>query len=267
VLVQADVAELITLYLFPTGRRLVVFEGMLVALDRDELAPEQREKEAPLRARVEAAVAHDQATYALEEQYYGSSSRAEHGPEARPLDQKIDRLLTAFDRTLEQNMRAFSKTSPIHQASRAVKNELIARGAAAITTLEYDQQSQVVQIMLNKASAAPLSETLKTAKVDAHIEELRGLHTEFKAELGLRRNGIGFDKVRAARAAGQRNFAKIVAWVLGHYLEDDESDTAARVRLLEAFVRESDEIAEEYARNGVVSDVDPNTGAPNGRTT
>lgn len=266
VLVQPDVADLIKIYLFPTGRRLVVFQGMLMALERDELTPEQREKEAPLHARVVAAIAHDEATYSLEDKYYGSSSRAEHGPEARPLDQRIDRLLTAFDQTLQQNMRAFSKTSPIYQASQDVKSELIPRGAVAITNLEYEQESQAVQVLLKNASTPVMVEKLKTAKVDDHIDELRGLHTEFKAQLGLQRNGIGFDKVRAARAAGQRSLAKTVAWVLGNYLEDDETDTAARARLLDAFLRETDEIAQEYARSGVVSDVDPNTGDPNGRT-
>lgn len=208
---RSDVS-LIDIYVFPTGRRLVAFEGTLAALDQDGLTSEQKEKEAPLRARVEAAIAHGQATYALEGQYYAQSSRARHAPEAPLLDAKIDRMLTAIERTLDDNVRAFPESSVVHQASRVVKRALLPQGADAIRNLEYEQADQAIQVFFIEAAKGDLPTKIEEAKVAHHLDELRVLHAEFKGLIGVgQKSLIRFDKVRAARNIGQRNLAKIVA--------------------------------------------------------
>jgi hypothetical protein len=177
-------------------------------------------------------------------------------------------VLTALDITLDHNMRAFPTESVIHQASHDVKRALLPRGAASIRNLEYDQEAEAIQVLLNEAEKPPLPKRIDQANVRAHIEELRSLHGEFKAALGIGQEGaVTFDKVRAARNVGQRNLLKIVAWVLGHYLDDEPADVEARQRLLKPILDENAEIADEYVRHGAARDVDPTTGLPTDRTT
>jgi hypothetical protein len=255
--VSPDVS-LIDLYLFLTGRRLHALAGVREAIVRGAV-----EGEAPLRARVDAAIAFDEDTYALEERYSGQSSRAEHAPEARGIDIQLDRTLTAFESSLEQNERAFPSSAPIHVSSRTVRVGLLPRGAAAITQLECVLELEAVGALLRGAAKPELAPHVDTAQVRAHIAQLGELHPRFAAAIGGgQRGAIGYDKVRAANAIGQRNLLRVVAWVLGNYLEDEADHVAARERLLGPILKQNEEIGREHARTGVVTDVDPVTGEP-----
>lgn len=257
---KTDVS-LVQLYVFPTGHRLHALEKVREVIAREGA---EGEAEAPLRARVDAAIAFDQDAYVLEDAYYGQSSRAEHAPDARPLDNQIDRTLTAFESSLDHNERAFPPSAPVHAASSRVRAALLPRGAAAITQLEYTLASQAIGVLLREAAKPALVPDIETALVRPHLAQLTELHPKFAVAIGMGQAGaVDFSKVRAARATGQRNLLKVVAWVLGHYLEDeDPAHVAARARLLGPILRQNEEIGLEHARGGVVTDIDPVTGKP-----
>src|SRR5690606_19705372 len=124
-----------------------------------------------------------------------------------------------------------------------------------------------VGTILRSAAAPALVAQVDTAQVRPHIDQLAELHTQFQRLVGRGQDGaIGYDTVRSARAAGQRNLRKIVAWVLGHYLDDGDDELAARARLLGPILEQNERIRHEHATTGVVTEIDPVTGNPTGPT-
>lgn len=260
---EPDVS-MIPIYLFPTSHRLFALGRVLEVIAREG---EAGAAEAPLLARVEAAIALDQETHALEDRYAGQTSEAQHAPEARSIDQQIDRTLTAMDRTLGDNVRAFPASAPIHVASRAVRKALLPRGAAALTQLDFVREVEGVGTLLRGAAAPALVAQVDTAQVRPHIDQLNELHVQFQQLVGKGQAGaIGYDTVRSARATGQRNLKKIIVWVLGHYLDDSDAELAARARLLGPILQQNEQIGHEHATTGVVTNIDPVTGDPTGPT-
>lgn len=254
---EPDVSSLIDIYQFPTGHRLFALAKL-----REVIAGEA---EASLLARVDAAIAFDQETHALELRYHGQESAAEHAPEAPGVDQQIDRVLTALYDGLAHNERAFPADEPIHTASVLVRKALLPRGPGAISQLTYLEETEAVATLVRTAVKAAIAPQIDIANARPHITRLATLNAQFKDLVGVGQAGaVGFDKVRAARAIGQRNLAKIVAWILGHYLDDDAPQLAARERLLGPILKQNASIGAEHARTGVVTDVDPVTGDPAG---
>ena len=260
---EPDVS-MIPIYLFPTSHRLFALGLVAEVIAR---TGEEGEAEAPLLARVEAAIAADEETHALEARYAGQTSEAQHAPEARSIDQQIDRTLTAMDRALLDNVRSFPATAPIHVASRAVRQALLPRGAAVITQLTFIAELGAVGTILRGASAPALVAQVDTAQVRPHIDQLTDLHTQFRQLVGKGQAGaIGYDTVRSARATGQRNLKKIIVWVLGKYLDDSDAELAARARLLGPILEQNERIRHEHTTTGVVTEIDPVTGDPTGPT-
>ncbi len=250
---ESDVS-LIDILVFPTGRRLYS-----LGLVQEAIA--DGDAEAPLRARVEAALAADRKTRALELRYEGQDSAAEHGPDAPALSHDIERALSGLDETLRSNIRSFPADDPVAVASRQVRKALLPSGVAAITELDFVQELETLSTLLKTAAEPDVAGQLDAAKTQHYVDRLSGLVERFRASVGAGQAGaVGFDQVKKARATGQRNLLEVVAWVLGHYLEDTEDQVAARERLLRPILDQNEDIHRQHSRQLAVTDVDPNTG-------
>jgi hypothetical protein len=105
-----------------------------------------------------------------------------------------------------------------------------------------------------------LAEDAKTLKVDDLVERLGETNQRYGQVIGKGdAKGVSHDAIRRAQAAGQRDLLRVVAWILGHY-QDDDKDLETRLALLGPIVRENEAIRLHRKNRRRPTDVDPETG-------
>jgi hypothetical protein len=249
---QGDFTDLINLYVFPTGRRIHAQRQVL------EIAAER--EITMLVRQLEANVAADRATRELELQWAGHESR-KHAPGAPAVDAELDRALSALSETINAKLVAFGLGSDVGQAALRVRQHVFPMGVQAITALTYVEQHESVCTMLGLLGpGGELSEQAQVLRVEDLIERIDQINERYGKLLrsGSVRNGM-HDRIRKAQAEGQRNLLRVVAWILGHY-QDDDRDLEARLTLLGPIVREQEAIRVHRRNRRRPTDVDPETG-------
>lgn len=210
--------------------------------------------------RVDEAIAYDRETRELELRFQGQGSKAQHAPEAHTTDNQIDYTISAIDDSLAHDMRVFGADSPRHLAAHRLRKTLLPAGANAVTSLDYYNELETVGTLLRLTTAPTVAADIATTKLDSHFERLTELHGIFRTQVGVGQKGVvSYEQVTKRRKVGHRNLGKIVAWVLGHYLDDTPAHVTARERLLGPILDQNLKLRRLYAR-GKMTDIDPNTG-------
>jgi len=251
-LMSSDFTDLIDLYLFPTGRRIYA--------QRQALAVASKLGISVLAGQLEANIVADRATRDKELGWTGHDSR-KHAPGAPAVDAVVDRTLSALDETTKARLVAFGPQSEVGKAALRVQKRIFPMGVQAITSLTYVEEHESVSTILGLLNpGGELAEDAKTLKVDDLVEQLGEVNQRYGQVIGKGdANDVTHDVIRKAQAEGQRNLLKVVAWILGHY-QDDEKDLETRLALLDPIVRENEAIRLHRRNRRRPTDVDPETG-------
>jgi hypothetical protein len=249
---QGDFTELINLYLFPTGRRIHAQRQVL------EIAAER--EITMLVRQLEANIAADCATRELELQWAGHDSR-KHAPGEPAVDADLDRALSALSETTNAKLVAFGLKSDVGQAALRLRQRVFPMGVQAITALTYVEEHETVSTILGLLGpGGELADQVKTLRVEDLVEQIGEVNQRYGKLLSTGNvRDVTYDKIRKAQAEGQRNLLRVVAWILGHY-QDDDRDLEARLTLLGPIVREQEAIRVHRRNRRRPTDVDPETG-------
>lgn len=240
---------------FPTGRRIFSFRGM-----RKEAV------DLTLSAFVtflDECIEKDRETLGLEarwEREKGDRSTARG--EATVVDMHIDRELSAIQ-TIANAQAAGPDGDPDVQTARAFVKEVFPFGLAALTQLSFEEQLEKVDLLLGRFDG-DLAAAVDTIGVRRQVDRLKPLVGKFRVELEKEKKPLTFDKVVAARNAGQERLARAVVRALAAFDGSDPESTEKREALLAEVNRQERLLAEARLRRRVVRDVDPDTGEETG---
>jgi hypothetical protein len=249
---SSDFTDLIDLYVFPTGRRIYAQRQVLAVASELGISA--------LAGRLEANIASDRATRDRELQWAGHDSR-KHAAGAPAVDAEVDRAISALSATTDARLIAFAPQSEVGKAALRVQRRIFPMGVQAITSLTYVEEHETVSTILGLLGpGGELADDAKTLKVEDLVERIGEINQRYGQVIRKRdEKDVTHDGIRKAQAEGQRNLLRVVAWILGHY-QDDEEDLEARLALLGPIVRENEAIRIHRKNRRRPTDVDPETG-------
>jgi hypothetical protein len=246
----SSLSEWIDLYVFPMGRRERALRLVM------NIAAERGWEE--LRARCEAAVAHEQDLRKLNRAFLRDKNKPVN-PELTKLDPKIDRTVGAIYRGAKEAVITLAGT-PAAEAGQLILDELFPGGAAAITHLDYIEQSTEVGSIITELTGS-LKDAVEATALTLFVRQLVSFNAEFQSILDAEKaEGVTSDKVRAAFNQGQENLLEAVAMILGRYPKSTDEHISARQQLLKPVGEQQDAIAAYHAARRSVGDIDPQTG-------
>ena len=262
---NTSLSALISLYVFPTGRRLFAL-GQVAARAKSHDFPE-------LAKHCSAAITHDRECLSLERRWEGSvaESRGKAAPappaaggppNAADVDPLVDRTLTAIrDHAVSQTAGA-APSDPIHATVAAFLKEIFPAGVGEVTKLVYVEELAAVDIIVGLLQSKDLSAVVKDLGLGRLVKRLVDLAVVYRASLLAQPAGtLTFGDVRAARIKGQDLLLEAVAMVIGKHHSSSPDDVTARNDLLGPILDQNDAIGVALKGRRSVGDVNPETGA------
>jgi len=240
------------LYQFPTGRRLFAMR---------QVAEVAREAGVPQIAELaQSAVKQDLKTAELEAAWRRSRAKTEgKRKRANDLDGQLDRTLGGMARQLGALVHTFGD-QPIGPRASALLGHLFPEGAAAITTMSYENELAASEVILEDLTG-PHANDAAALNLAPFVERLRTLLPEFRESLKQETTReVSYDEVRQARATGQETMLRVVAKILGDFPGSSAEDVQTRQSLLGPAMNQNRRIAEAFSRRRPVGDVNPETG-------
>lgn len=250
---------------FPPGRRIFALRAA-----REVAADLQHEA---LVAAIDAAIAHDtRATLPARQAYVHAREGVTTNPALVALDNVADRLVAAIDSDLKHIARSFRDANPLKADAIALREAVLPRGAAHITTQPLVEQHAELQ-QLVAALVGPQHEVAQRLGLGPKVAELEALTADYGAQLQRPASDalpMTFVRYREIDQHGQSLMLAVLARILGLYPDDDapEADLAARADLLAPILEQQAQIRAHNRRSRArVPDIDPDTGvappAPN----
>jgi hypothetical protein len=195
---MAKLDVLLTLGRLPTAARLDLLRTLRARAEARGLDT----------ARVDEAIAGDEALQALEARWDASQERGE----AKELDDAIDAALEALDTALED----------AGEPASALRTALFPQGVEHHTNLPFQEQLGANQRVLDTLSQDVYQDVVSAHDLGAHAEALRPLQQRFAAMMDTS-EGVQFAEVRDARAAARERFARTALALLAPHLDDEEA--------------------------------------------
>lgn len=246
---EITLEQLIKLVNFTSGRRIFALRKV-----RDA-ASAQGDTE--LVERIDAALADDRETRALDNRWVGSKGKPSYGPEVPEIDNWVDQLLTSIrDAAASFTKGAFAGTQRRVQAER-VLGAVFPAGVQAITSLPYVDQVAAVEVMLDQLRG-PQAADVAALGLTALVDRLAELTEQYRTAVDRGRQRLEFATVQAARKRGQRNLLEVVAMILGRYYSHTDSDHVhQRAQLLAPVLEQDRAIRAIVSARRSVPDIDP----------
>jgi hypothetical protein len=264
---DASLASLINLYVFPTGRRLFALAQVAQRAKKRGLTD--------LAKHCASAVAHDQHCLSLERKWAGTvaAARGKAPPPARPadappeltvIDPLMDRTLTAIRDHAESQRAGAPPADPIHETVTSFLKSAFPTGDVSdITSLPAVEQLAAVDVLLKLFEERPVAAQIKELGLGRLAQRVADLQVQYRAALSAPApESLAFSTVRAARIDGQDLLLQTVAIVLGHFHGKTPEHAEARAELLGPILEQNDAIALAMRTRRAVVDVQPETGAP-----
>jgi hypothetical protein len=254
---MTDLSEVITVSVFPTGRRVFAHRGVLkVAIDHGFTS---------LAAHLQNAIAQDEATLRLELQWEQTKAAPSPAPSAPALDTEVDANLVAIYDVCTVMAAMTAPGMPVESA-KTVLAKAFPGGVVSIIRKSHEDECAAVDVLVaafkNPQELAPHIAKLALEPVVAQLESSNARFRE-----ALNRpvaQTLTFDKVASARAEGQLRLLETLAQILG--LAWAPADLTKRAQLLAPVLRQEADIRAANKRRKAVPDVDPVTGEPVGTT-
>ncbi len=262
---DTSLAGLISIYIFPTGRRLFAV-GQVATRARARDFPE-------LAKHCSRAIAHDRECLTLERRWEGvvaeskgkvAPARPAAGapPSAADVDPLVDKTLTAIrDHAVSQTAGA-APDDPIHATVAAFLKEIYPAGVGEVTKLGFVEELAAVDIIVGLLQSKELGPVVKDLGLGRLVKRLADLAVVYRAsQLGQPEGVLAFSDVRVARINGQDLLLEAIAIVLGKYRSSSPDDVAARNELIGPILDQNDAIGAALKGRRSVVDVNPDTGA------
>jgi hypothetical protein len=224
------------------GRRIFALRGVR------QLAADKQPKE--ILMAIDAAIAQDRKAIEID------AGRATSYATIRVTekDLAVDRTLMAIEYLLSYH----SGNQPDSAAAK-LQSTLFPGGANFHTRLPHVEQVAANERVLAILEGAEHAQWLDGHGLRSLIVDLRRTHDAFEGALMARSldGGVGWEQVKAARAAGQELYLEVVIRILAHSL----TEPSVRETLMEPIWRQ-EELVRAYrrTRRGALADVDPESG-------
>ena len=248
-----DLEEYLEVGVLSTGRRLFVLELM-------RLAAQEMGGHEDFMARIDEAAAHDEQTRELEHQWGGVRNGNFDTRVLKPLDRRLDHIISAVRDGAEVQRQGAAPHEPIHAAVDAFLEAALPEGVFAVTSLPYVDQLSETEKLIGMLRG-PLADQVAELGLERQVSRLEEIVPEYRAGLyGTGEQAIEFAPVRAARRRGHRYLLELVAMVIGrHNRADDPVHQAARAQLLTPLAKQRD-AARALRKRRAASGADPVTG-------
>jgi len=249
-------SDMFDFYLFPLSRQQYSLRQIDHALAdcNDEV----------LRERVAEAIRLGEEARDLDFDFKGGTRNNEFGPEAKRVDQELDRALGAVSKFLKTTAQAYGETSAQAQLARYAAGRLFPDGVRAVIHLPYVVQEDTVRLILRRVETEPrLGRALRELGASRFIERVAEVHARYqKALRDTRLPQPKFAQVQEARRAGQERLCQIVVLVLARLVTGvHEGDQAKALwKALREVKKQNAAIGRYYKRRRRVTEVDPETG-------
>ena len=235
-----------------TGRRLYALKAALTTAGAMNLTP--------LVTLIQAAIAHDTETVAMEDAWARSKQISTARGRSRELDDSIDAILGSISSILSANIRLFDASHPLAKASQEILSQLFPEGVQPIITLPFEEQLVKNQTIIDRLSG-DLDEAVAVTNLPPYVTQLESLNTEFRDQLAKSKSKeISYDTLEAARDEGNLYIRRIVALILGTFNDVTDTDAENRRALLAPFLEQADRIRRTRKGRRSPLDVDPETG-------
>lgn len=249
---SAYLAQLIHLYIFPTGRRLFAHsQSKTLAAAAGHTA---------LEAHCTAALAHDQQTQSLEAQWSGNKGPRRYAPEAKKTDVLIDICLGALDDALDAEIRDATPGDMLGQAAVQLRHELFPQGVGAVTGAVYVNELAEAERIVGLLQSAKWSPTVKDLGLSRRVDKLVGLTQQYRSALGLTVKPVTYEQVKEARDKGQELLLQTAAMIMGLHPSDSGADVAGRTSLMGPILAQNEAIGLYLRARRAVPEVNPETG-------
>jgi hypothetical protein len=249
---DTNAASLMTVYKFPTGRRLWALREV-ARLAMAFVASDIAEHAA-------TGVEHDSGVAAMEARAE-ALGRSRYGRDATTLDKRVDDVIVGIDSHLIARERVYGERSERGADAALVREKLLPQGAGAITRLAFVPEHERVKALIARARAADIAEVVaRIPELPEMLAELEALNTEYGTVLGAYdRDRPAPDDLLAAQARGQEILAEVTAMIVARYARLPER-RAEREALLEPILRQQEDIRLARQRRRRPRDIDPDTG-------
>jgi hypothetical protein len=249
---DSDAASLMTIYKFPTGRRLWALREiarLALAFAASEIAEHAA-----------AGVEHDTEVAAMEARAE-DLSRSRYGRDAIAIDRRVDDVLVGTEAHLVARERVYGVRSERGADAALVREKLLPQGAGAITKKAFVPEHERIKALIARARAADLAPIVaRIPELPEMIAELETLNTEYGTVLGAYdRDRPAPDDLLAAQARGQEILAEVTAMIVARYARQP-ARRAEREALLEPILRQQEDIRLARQRRRRPRDIDPDTG-------
>ncbi|WP_428267611.1 hypothetical protein [Haliangium sp.] len=246
------VTSYFSLYVFPTGRRIYAM-----------LELQRRATALGLTATAEHAarcVAHDRHLHKREGRYTPLRT-LQYGPEARALDQVVDRKLAAVDGYLESQMRMFEEDSERGKAATYLRDRFFPRGLAAVIQQSFIQEHVYVSELVAAREEPEVAAAIAVLpEAGVMLDDLKAANDNYGAAISQDEGRPTAEELRLLHAHGQRLMAEVVSLAVGHFGVNAPDDHNGLRHLLEPISEQQERMARLRRRRRRVVDVDPDTG-------
>lgn len=249
-------ASLLAFYVFSTGRRLFALQEVKKLAVADTFTS--------LTSHCDLAIEHDLATRVTEARWAGRKTGAQYSPLARQIDISIDTAVSALHDGLELEAKNSAPDDPLGQQAETLRQTLFPNGVAGVTALNYVDELAEVERILRTVKSAEWAPVISTLGLSRRVARIETLEPQYRSAVADPANTLAFIEVKAARARGQSLMLQAVAIILGKYSSDNETDLAARGKLLAPIFRQNDAIRDYLRARRPVVDINPDTGQPEG---
>ncbi|MEZ6185041.1 MAG: hypothetical protein R3F62_08545 [Planctomycetota bacterium] len=251
---NSEIQSLINLYRFPTGRAGLSLSRMLVALEDTTLDK--------LKARIQRALAENEATQRLELRWQAQRDKKEHAAGVMQLHQELNRTLSALFDNLAATATALGDDSERGLAAERAKAALFPVDLSALARRPFAEEASAVKVMLGFVRDDPqLARALRSLGVQEILDRLVELHARFEGALHEPR-GVQYSEVVEARERDHQLLTRVVLSVMNTIVEREEEgeEVQGLNAALRTVIEQQEAIHRYYRRRRKVSDVDRETG-------
>ena len=250
---DATLSALLQFYIFSTGRRLFALTEV------QKLA--SAEGHTAVATHCDVALAHDRDTLQKEARWSSDKSAPQYTPDAKQVDILIDVALGALRDSLDADARDAAPGDALSESAAQLSQLLFPNGLAAVTNAPFVEQLAEVQRILTCLQSAEWASVVNDLGLGRRVARLADLEKRYASAIATTTKSISFAEVKNARTKGQQLLLQTVAMILGLYPSANESDVAARTKLLGPVLRQNELIRAYMRSRRTVEDIDPDTGA------
>ena len=254
---STSIESILRLPRFSVGDRHIVLTQM-----RERITAEVADRNAPLLARLQAALAdNDRAAQTRVAYDHGSAqSKGRYSAAVHQFDSQVDEQLDLLDLLLNASSHLHAVGQPIGDAARSLRLAIFPAGVGHITRSKISEQHAKVRVLVDRLFS-DLASTYEGAGLPNDLRErLRSLSADL--DLALRATPTAapdYESVREHDASAHRSLLRVVAQVLASFGSDAPDNEAVGQSLLDPMLQ----MAERYriARRRPNEPADAGTGA------